>query len=340
MSEYPITPFYFPTTVVFVDDNTDFLANLSLQLAPELAFQLCTSPDKALMLLNALDNLNTPGSRLFTQYHDTEDLPMTHHVIDVNLEKVQRELYNDYRSEQVSVAVVDYDMPRMDGIEFLRKIKNKTIKKILLTGKADEKVAVQAFNEGLISRFILKQENDVASILNQEIIELQQDYFRDSEHMLSNALALGRHEFLRDPLFAKRFQSICQRLGIVEYYLCSEPDGMLLLDAEGKSRFLLVPSDDAIQGQYEIAFDQAAPADLLKALRNNNILPYFWRFGGHWTPECQDWRSYMHPAIEFKGQDKWFYYALVSNPDICVERMVLPYREFLKDMDLRRWCDS
>ena len=44
MKQYQIPPFYFPTTVIFVDDSTVFLENLSFQLDPQLAFQLYESP--------------------------------------------------------------------------------------------------------------------------------------------------------------------------------------------------------------------------------------------------------------------------------------------------------
>ncbi len=211
MSNYPIPPFYFPTTVFFVDDSIDFLANLSLQLDPNLSFQLYDSPSNALAVLNSDSNPTTPIERFFSRYHHTNDLPLTHHVIDLNLDKVHREVYNEPRFEQVSVVVVDFDMPSIDGLEFCRRIKNSAIKKILLTGKADEKVAVQAFNEGIIDRFILKQNEDVIHTLNQAIVDLQQAYFRQTERMLTDALAIGKHAFLRDPLFSDKFKEICDR---------------------------------------------------------------------------------------------------------------------------------
>jgi hypothetical protein len=52
MKQDTIQPFYFPTTVVFVDDSAPFLANLSLQLNPQLAFKLFHSPFSALSALN------------------------------------------------------------------------------------------------------------------------------------------------------------------------------------------------------------------------------------------------------------------------------------------------
>lgn len=332
MNQFQIPPFYFPTTVVFVDDSIDFLSNLSLQLSPSLAFQLFDSPAKALQMLEAADNSHSQLGNIFSRYHHTDDLPLTHHVIDVNLDKVHREVYKKQRFKQISVAVVDYDMPSINGIEFCRRIANPNIKKILLTGKADANIAVQAFNEGIIDRFILKQAPDAIGQLNQAIAELQQTYFHQTERLLSAVLTIGKHEFLRDPLFAEQFGKICDKNRIVEFYLCSEPDGMLIRTAEGVSSLLLVPSEDALQSQYEIADAQGAPQELLDALKSRQFLPYFWKTGGHYTPECRDWRTYLFPATEVRGE-KLFRYAIVNNAPLHKAANVLSYSEFLEEID-------
>jgi CheY-like chemotaxis protein len=339
MSHYPIPPFYFPTTVFFVDDSIDFLSNLSLQLDSGLAFQLYDSPANALAILNSENNSTTPMERFFSRYHHTEDLPLTHHVIDVNLDKVHRKVYNEFRFEQVSVVVVDYDMPSIDGLEFCRRIKNPAIKKVLLTGKADEKIAVQAFNERLIDRFILKQNKDINKLLNQAILDLQHAYFSQTERMLADALTIGKHAFLRDPLFAERFREICEQLKIVEFYLCSEPDGMLMLNANGESYLLIVPNEDALLGQYEIAYEQGAPKELLDALKSYQVIAYFWKTGGYYVPECRDWREFIYPATEFKGT-QCYYYTIVKNPPLYRTELVFPYREFLNDIDQLKWTGT
>lgn len=339
MSRYHIPPFYFPTTVFFIDDNIDFLMNLSLRLAPNLAFQLYDSPVNALKVLNSGNHPTTPIDRFFSRYHHTEDLPLAHHVIDVNLDKVHREVYNELRFEQVSVVVVDFDMPSIDGLQFCRSIQNPHIKKVLLTGKADEKTAIKAFNEGLIDRFILKQDKDVIENLNQSILELQLEYFSQSERMLADALSIGKLTFLNDPLFAERFREICEKLKIVEHYLCSDPDGILMLDAEGTSSLLLLPNEEALLCEYEIAYEQGAPQELLDLLKSNQVVPYFWQTGGHYVPECHDWRRFLYPATEFKG-NKWYCYAIVKNSPLHRTDVVFPYKDFLNDIDQLKWTGT
>ena len=332
MNTYAIQPFHFPTTVAFVDDNQQFLSNLSLQLDSRLAYRLYHSPFSALVALNGSDQAPPVVERFFSLYRYRGDQSQSRHVIDVSLDMIHREVHNEHRFEQVSVVVVDYDMPEIDGLEFCRSLKNKSIKKILLTGKADEQTAVRAFNEKTIDRFIRKQDDDVMAQLKHAIDELQRDHFEQVEHMLTDALSVGSHKFLRDPGFAERFDQICAGMGIVEHYLCCAPDGILMLDMGGAAYLLIVQNEEMMRGHYEIAYDQNAPEELLAQLRGGRSLPYFWKTAGNYSPAYEDWQPCLHPATEFKGRD-WYLYAVVKNPGAFNLKYVFPYGDYLERLD-------
>jgi FixJ family two-component response regulator len=80
----------------------------------------------------------------------------TFHVITANsAEQGLSELkYND----DIKVIVSDYDMPVMNGIEFLSKVKEikPNIVRVIITGRADLNMAIDAVNEGSLFRFITK----------------------------------------------------------------------------------------------------------------------------------------------------------------------------------------
>jgi CheY-like chemotaxis protein len=332
MKQHTIQPFYFPTTVVFVDDSAPFLANLSLQLDPHLAFKLFHSPFAALSALNHEHAATPIDSDFFSLYAHREDARYADHIIQMSLDKVHREVHNEHRFEQVSVVVVDYDMPEMNGLEFCRQLKNPNIKKILLTGKADEQIAVQAFNAKTIDHFIRKQDNGAMALLNHTIVKLQQEYFQHMAHMLSRALSVGSHVFLRDPTFAQRVYEIQQQLGIVEHYLTCAPNGILMLDATGNTYLLLVQDAASMQEVYEIAYDQVAPDELLTKLRSGRYLPYFWKTEGHYATTYSDWQTYLHAATEVQSENAYIY-AVIQNPEGFNRSYVVSYNDYLERLD-------
>ncbi|WP_051228878.1 response regulator [Paludibacterium yongneupense] len=328
-----ILPFYFPSTVAFVDDSHDFLVNLSLQLDGRLAFRLFDSPVDALLALNGKPDRKSLVERFFSPSHQSDDSSMSHQVLDMNLDNIVREVHNQRRFEQISVVVVDYDMPEIDGLEFCRNIKDPGVKKILLTGKADEKIAVQAFNQGMIDRFFLKQDSDVIPMLNRSIVELQQAYFASMARTVAETLYLGPHPFLRDECFADEFHRLCKRLGIIEFYLTATPDGFLLLDAEGAATLLIVKTEEGLRSHFEIACDQSAPIELLDRLSSNSVVPYFPNPEGEYLPDCGDWESCLYPATRLQGKE-CYYYAVVPAPAGARLTDILSYNAFL------RWADG
>ena len=317
---------------MFVDDSSDFLANLSLQLDSQLAYRLFDSPIDALVTLNAQRHESSLTQKYFSRYRYVEDFSLSNHVIDIDLNKIHREVHDEHRFEEVSVVVVDYVMPEIDGLEFCRQIKNPLIRKVLLTGKADEKFAVQAFNEGIIDRFIRKNDAAALSTLNDVISELQRDYFSTAQKPLADTLKVGTPRFLHDAKFASLFQQLCAQHHIVEYYLCANPDGMLMLSASGAARLLLAYTEKDIQAQYEIAFEQAAPQALLDEIKSGHSVPYFWQGDGHYNSAVTDWRSCMHPAQQFQGKES-YYYAEVTPSKKFGLHTVLPYNTFLEHLD-------
>ena len=83
---------------------------------------------------------------------------------------LHEEIYNKDRFNDVSVIIVDYYMDEMNGIEVCETLSKHPAKKILLTGGADkENIAIDAFNKGIIHRFINKTDPDFPSQIRQAI---------------------------------------------------------------------------------------------------------------------------------------------------------------------------
>jgi DNA-binding response OmpR family regulator len=123
-------------------------------------------------------------------------------------------------------------MPKMTGVEFCRAIRTLPVKPILLTGKAGLETAIAAFNEGVIDCFLQKQDSNVSAALRREIKRLQAENFSRSDP-IKRALGLRKPSFFSDPSFAKLFKEVSEANGIAEHYVCANPPGTMMRDAEG-----------------------------------------------------------------------------------------------------------
>ncbi|MFM0034562.1 response regulator [Paraburkholderia strydomiana] len=329
---HTIKPFYFPTTVTFVDDSPTFLSNLCLQLDPQLAFRLFSSPGEALDFVNSRPRPGPSDEPIFAPFRDRTDEDVAHQVIALSVNTVRKQVHNAQRFLATSVVVVDYDMPGMNGLEFCRRMTDPAVRKIMLTGKADEHIAVQSFNEGIIHRFISKQDAAAVPALNRAVRDLQNAYFDDVCQSILDTLAVSEYAFLRDEALAARVAEISNALGVVEHYLSYCPGGLLMLDSAGKSYLLIVHTDETLRGLREIAVEQDAPAEFLKELDSRRSLPYFWQTEGHYPTDCTAWARYMHPATQLSGRQNYVY-SVIPNPPGLDLSQVLSYDHYLDRLD-------
>jgi hypothetical protein len=212
------------------------------------------------------------------------------------------------RQQRVSVAVVDYDMPKMTGVQFCRAIRDLPVKTILLTGKAGLETAISAFNEGVIDCFLQKQDANVSIALRREIKRLQGEYFEEISDPIQCALALQKPSFFSDPDFVKLFNEVSEENGVVEHYVCSSPPGVMMRDADGHESFLLICDLDDTKNQCDVAEDRSAPSDMLQLLRTRKAQAWFPTQEGLYHPDFEaEWARYIWPAQLLPGSGCWSY---------------------------------
>ena len=285
--------YHHPSLAVLVDDCETFVLSLSLQLDPAVATRCFTDPHQAISWLqqNCVDRAPT------------------------ELEDIHRIGTRPERFAHPSVVVVDYDMPGMSGVEFCRAIAALPCKKILFTGIADEKIAIDAFNEGLIDRFIRKNDKDAPEKLEAEIRDLQEAYFSAKSVPLRELLALHGHGYLCDPAFPALVHAVSTQYQIVEHYLFPAPSGLLMHQADGKRRLMVVESEDSLRAHIEVARDNGAPAGLTNALAARRVLPWFHDGDGLYQPHHRDtWPRYCKEAQVFRGEQHNWYWAVFDMP--------------------------
>ena len=179
MKNYVESYFNYPSTVVIVDVNKEFLDDLSLTLKQNQheTIKAFLQSQKALSYLKKQNYIYKNYNQFLETFKAIElDADDRDVVSKINFKNILNLIYDKERFNEVSVVVADYSMPEMNGLEFFKQIKDIPAKKILLTDNNDYQLAVDAFNQGLIDKFILKK-SDMEDKLIESINELKNRYF-------------------------------------------------------------------------------------------------------------------------------------------------------------------
>jgi CheY-like chemotaxis protein len=303
MTPLTLPPYFHPTTIVLVDDNEAFLRSLTLEMPPSIACHGFTSPEAALEFLNEPIDLEPLVDRCFTlERHRTDQA-----IIRLDLGLIEQEINYLQRFRRVSAVLVDYAMPAINGLQFCERMTDRYARRALLTGVADEKLAVEAFNAGLIHRFIPKHRATAVEAVIAFIAELEREYFRQYLGRLTTALAIDPPAFLVDPDIAVLVQRLMHEERAVEYYLVDEPPGLLMLRSDGSVIRLLLLDAAAQRAQVEFAQRHTAPEHIRRGLEAGELAGLFSGDSpaDYFGDEPYPWDDHVMPAERLNGRQPW-----------------------------------
>lgn len=322
-----------PTLAVLIDDSQSFLDSLSFQLHPQLARKVFHDTRVALDWLHQAHRYFSNQNQAIRVSHDEQSLSFERRTVSVEIDQIYRMVMNRQRFLMPSVLVIDYAMPQMDGLAFCQAVQELPFKIIMLTGQANEKIAIDAFNRSLIDRFIKKSDPDALERLETEITSLQKSFFIERSHTLKDLLVRHSYTFLSDPAMGMLVEQLCKRYGFVEYYLFPNPIGILFMDIQGKATLMVVETESSLMAQFDVAQDMGAPIELLTALRELRLVPFFSDTDGMYNEAIShDWLSYCLPAQVCRGRQD-YYWALFDLPAHYLQTPVYSYADFLRDQD-------
>ena len=340
MSKQSLVPCYHPTTIYWVDDNREFLLNASLSLAPDFPYRLYLSPFKVLEALEPQIRKRPPWKRFIELDRKNLDFDLNDILLRCKFSKFMMEINRSVRFERVSVVIVDYAMGEMDGLELSRNLRRGPFKIILLTGKADEKKAVEAFNEGIIDCFLFKNQNDMEEVLKKEIPRLQQKFFYDQTAAVRDSLYQSPYDFLGDPLFIDFFLKFCRENKFIEYYLSRNPMGFYLIDPWGVIRFLSIQTERDLHDHATLTRILEGPEELIRSLESGRWVPFFPNETNIYEKGYQDWKQYLHPVEVFSGKIA-YYYCLLKLEDLnfrdSVSSTIFPFDTYQRKLDEKRF---
>ncbi len=316
-----------PSTIVLVDDSPTFLRSLTYQLGAQPCRGFSDTTEALVWLHGSPRRHGLPLRVSFDTHGDLAD----QRTIAIDVERIHRIASQEQRFAIPSVLVVDYSMPQMSGIDFCKAMQQLPCKKILFTGTGDEKIAVDAFNKGLIDRYIRKHDRNALDRLEEEIDVLQQAFFLDRSETLRDMLVLHDYGFLRCPQLAAVVRELYEMRGFVEHYVFPKPAGIMFCDRAGKATLMIVETAASLQAHYEMACDSGAPASLLQALQEKRIVPFFSQIPGNdgmYAAEVGErWHRYCNPPQICRGVDT-YYWALFDVPPHLLENPVFAFERY------------
>ncbi len=323
---------FFPTSVLIIDDNRRFLKNISLQLDENCAYLLFDNPQKAMEHLENIDETHTlldNYSSINLEHYGTDN----QYSVNIELASIHKQIYNQKRFEEVSVVVVDYAMPAMNGIEFCEKLYNRRVKKIMLTAEADYQIAVEAFNNGIIDKFILKSDFNLKKTLNESILELQKKFFYELTESISHSIEKEPGYCLTDPEVSRLFEKICEENAIIEHHLLNSSGDLLLLDAYGKPSWFIIKIKSELEMYYDIAIDTEAPKNVCEQIERGEKIPFFPTFERLHKVIGNNWENHLYPATAITGKETYYYAFLPEiREEILNEDLVFSYQDYLENV--------
>ncbi|WP_245964835.1 response regulator [Trinickia dinghuensis] len=252
-----------PVSVVFLDDNADFLDGLRGIFRDRALNRFFTRPQAALEFLSARDR-GVPRIRIagagFSQ-------------IEAGSNALGRDALSDgARFEEVAAVVVDYEMPEIDGIRFLSSIEDVACAKILLTGAAGYREAVDAFNAGLIDLYLTKGDTDMTGKLATALAQAKKAHCRRRGHIGVHGIGTA----YSDPRVVQVLDRLAARENLVEYYWRPDQNAVLMFDAAGNPSVFTAWDADEWEFQRDTVTDAGGPEWLRRSLEDRSIMPLFW----------------------------------------------------------------
>ena len=180
--------FYHPITIVFLDDSPSFLDSLKMDLFPHGGdrFQFFTNQTAAIEHIKAHQE-NLTGSILNIIDKNEVDLS-SDHVVGFDISNIYKMARNKARFSVVGVTVVDYEMPEESGLIVCQKLNKIAVRKLLLTAIDDQAAVIQAFNEGVVDKYLRKQSTTLPEQIMHSLEFLKQRYFATLSHTLVECL--------------------------------------------------------------------------------------------------------------------------------------------------------
>ncbi|OGT05937.1 MAG: hypothetical protein A2103_02685 [Gammaproteobacteria bacterium GWF2_41_13] len=333
---------YHPTTPLLLDDEQAYLDSLVARLDNIPQPYEYNTPAKALQFItkNYQSSIDSTAwsSNLQLERPDLDEADLDEHehaLIEIDISSIYKQVFNPLRFKELAVILSDYEMPGLNGLEFFKKIEDKPFQKLLLTGHASHTLGINAFNDGIIERFVDKSTSDDTSEfttrINAVFRELEKRYFQKLSINTFQNLSKNKRSALGEPFFFDLFHQLVEKNHIIEYYLVSDTGCFLMLNEMGQKSWLIAKSEEDMRYFYNTAVDNEAPETIIELLKKREHVLFLFSEQDENEVPCDDWERYLHPAERKVGEKNTFYCAYSHSQPVYDQQLetIFSYRDFL-----------
>lgn len=318
--------FYHPIKVIFLDDSRAFLDALDLEFGEKYNILTLESAEQAYNLLDGNRDIIQSIFKLMKGINlDTANDRM----INFNISKILNQIYDKTRFEYIPLLVVDYQMPAVNGIEFCIKIKDKKVFKIMLTAEADKNIAIQAFNNQLINKFILKTSENLYSEITLAINDLTQRYFNELTKHILHACDTAINDLFDNQRYQQLFVHTLKQAQAVEYYLVDTSGSILFLDKNAKPTWLIIRHIKELSDQFDLMQGYELPEQVITAVARREKILFFLSEKEYKKP-IAEWEKYL---LDAQKLDNNYYYSISKDrlTDSIDWEKVVSYSSYLAE---------
>lgn len=306
--------FYYNSTVMLVDDDEMFTRALSNILRDKYITKSFNNPKVGLAYYQNKDSLYASCSLLKPDTgHDRYDA-INYVPVGLNIADLQRLNANPARKDEISVLIVDYDMPEMNGVELCRRLAGYSVKKILLTGMATISIAIDALNKGEIDCYLTKGSEKLAEEIHYHVNMLMNKYYSDLTAPLLSHLEADNKLALSDPKFVEYVNDNYLSQSACEYSLIDK-NGSLVIREDDQTRYLIVQTEKSMDNFVELNDDVADATPYLDSVKARESIPFFGVGAECWQFPVSEWSEHFYEPIRLTGREE-YYLAVIDEAAI------------------------
>jgi hypothetical protein len=138
-------------------------------------------------------------------------------------------------------------MPAETGVSLCSRPEYAGLERVLLTGVADNAIAVNAFNAGAIDQFVKKHDSNFAtSIVGAVDARMVASAVRRGAQ-LANALSRDLAAVLSAPGASAALSELLRTHDIREYMMLGQPQGLLGITSKGAAHWIQLETTNSVQ---------------------------------------------------------------------------------------------